>query len=196
MSKVRKPPSPRKTNQLRIIAGKWRSRRILFPDVDGLRPTGDRLRETLFNWIGMELPGARCLDAFAGSGVLGLEALSRGAGGAVLLDCNPVVYRTLTATVAQLEAGAGAAVICADAEQWLRRRGDQAPFDIIFLDPPFASDVLPEIVPLIHGQDWLAPGGLVYIETASDVSVAVPQDWSRIKERSAGGVVCRLYRRI
>ena len=127
--------TPRAPNRIRIIGGTHRGRRLAFPDAAGLRPTPDRVRETLFNWLMPHLPGARCLDLFAGSGALGLEAVSRGAREVVLVDANPAVVKSLQENLRLLGETERARVIRSDALAFLRKETD-APFDIVFLDPP------------------------------------------------------------
>ena len=179
--------------EVRIIAGLWRSRKLAFPAAPGLRPTPDRVRETLFNWLGHDLSGFRCLDLYAGSGALGFEALSRGAESVVMVERSPRVARALEQNAAKLVAG-GLQIVCADALEFLRDPGRRAPgalrFDVIFLDPPFAEGVshaaLEKLPPL------LAAGGLVYIEsgTASDL----PPAWQVEKRGRAGQVHFQLMR--
>ena len=123
------------TNQLRIIGGQWRGRKLNFPDIDGLRPTGDRIRETLFNWLTGDLPASRCLDLFAGAGSLGLEALSRGASQVVLLEKHPQAASQLQAHLSTLNCSQGQAVQT-DSLQWLANHQGEG-FDIVFMDPPF-----------------------------------------------------------
>ncbi|GAB4352684.1 MAG: 16S rRNA (guanine(966)-N(2))-methyltransferase [Immundisolibacter sp.] len=154
----------RHRNEVRIIAGRWRGRRLRFPAEAGIRPTPDRVRETLFNWLQGVIVGARCLDLFAGSGALGIEALSRGADSAVLVERNPRVAAYLRDTLAQLQTGAGE-VQQVEAAAFLRRAGRR--FDVVFLDPPFAEDALaPLLQELVRGGQ-LAAGARVYIEHAA-----------------------------
>jgi 16S rRNA (guanine(966)-N(2))-methyltransferase RsmD len=161
-------------NQLRIIGGQWRSRRLSFPDVPGLRPTPDRVRETLFNWLGQDLTGKRCLDLFAGSGALGLEAASRGARSVQMLDADAAVVRALRASVASLQAGC-VRVERADALDFLRRplQSEEERVDVVFLDPPYALKLTDRVLALL--PPWLASGARVYLETdvpyLPDVSV-------------------------
>lgn len=194
MKSTRHKPATAERNQLRIIAGKWRSRRIAFPDVDGLRPTGDRIRETLFNWLGPRIADSRCLDAFAGSGALGFEALSRGAEEVVMIENNPVACRQLEAS-RQLFGAAGATLLCCDTNTWLASAANERAFDIVFLDPPFNSDLLNRTISLITGGDLVSPEGLIYLETAVDTMVPVPQGWAVWREKITGGVHCRLLAR-
>ena len=151
-------------NQLRIIGGQWRSRRLSFPDVPGLRPTPDRVRETLFNWLGQDLTGKRCLDLFAGSGALGLEAASRGARSVQMLDADAAVVRALRASVEVLRADQ-VRVERVDALDFLRRppQGQEQSVDVVFLDPPYALKLTDRVLALL--PPWLASGARVYLET-------------------------------
>jgi 16S rRNA (guanine966-N2)-methyltransferase len=171
---------------LRIIGGTYRGRRLPIPDQPGLRPTADRVRETLFNWLAPVLPGARCLDLFAGSGALGLEAASRGAGEVVLVERSEGVARQLRANCVTLGACV-VQVIRADALTWLG--GPSRPFDIVFLDPPFAESMLAPACALLADRGWLAPDARVYLETADRSGFPpLPADWELIRDRSAGQV--------
>ncbi len=172
--------------RLRIIGGRDRGRLLPIPDQPGLRPTPDRVRETLFNWLAPILPGARCLDLFAGSGALGLEAASRGAGRVVLVESNPVLARQLAATVVTLKADA-VEVAAAEALAWLG--GPPEPFDIVFLDPPFAAGLLAPVGARLAAGGWLAPAARVYLETsAADPFPPLPAGWQLTRERTAGAV--------
>ncbi|MEX0950842.1 MAG: 16S rRNA (guanine(966)-N(2))-methyltransferase RsmD, partial [Gammaproteobacteria bacterium] len=147
--------------RIRIIGGQWRHRQLPVPDRPGLRPTPDRLRETLFNWLQDCIQGARCLDLFAGSGALGFEAASRGAAGVVLVERDPALARALDEQVSVLQA-AQMQVHCSEALHWLHQPQD--PFDIIFLDPPFGTDLLSQSLELIAANAMLRAGGRVYVE--------------------------------
>ena len=170
---------------MRIIAGIWRGRRLSVATAPGLRPTADRVRETLFNWLAPRLPGSRCLDLFAGTGALGLEALSRGAASCVFVESSRAVLRQLEASLTRLEAH-GATCVHAQALDWLGRAA--GPFDIIFLDPPFDSDLLGQAASLIAQGARLAPGGRVYLETAATRQLPLPEGWTLLREQRAGDV--------
>ena len=182
-TEIKKSPPGR----LRIVAGNWRSRLLDIADAPGLRPTSERIRETLFNWLAPYIEGASCLDLFAGTGALGLEALSRGAAGTVFVEKSEVAARVLKSNVEML--GAKGATVCeADAFEYLR----QAPvrsFDIVFLDPPFAADMLEDLCRLIDERQVLAEGARVYLENdvATDEAV-LPAGWELLKSRIAGQV--------
>jgi 16S rRNA (guanine966-N2)-methyltransferase len=178
---------------LRIIGGEWRGRKIRFPPVSAIRPTPDRVRETLFNWLQGVIPGSRCLDLYAGSGALGLEALSRGAREVVFVDVEPAVVRHLSDTLRELGCDRGRAAR-ADARDYLQQPA--TPFDVIFLDPPFAEPVLPDICRLIEAGGWLKAGGLVYLEAPAAAGVPeLPAGWKLLRAKRAGEVGYHLARR-
>lgn len=187
----------REERQLRIIAGRWRGRRWRFPP-SALRPTPDRVRETLFNWLQGRTEGAHCLDLFAGSGALGLEALSRGAASVVFVEQQRALAQALERLLADWGAE-GARVICAPAQQFLARRPDAAPgtaaraFDLVFLDPPFASGELAAVTAQL-GQAGLAPGARVYLEHARAAPLpALPAQWEQLRAGTAGEVGYHLF---
>ena len=156
------------------------------PESEGLRPTPDRVRETLFNWLQPYLAGASCLDLFAGTGALCLEALSRGAGNVVMVEQVTAVAERLRRTLEMLDAE-NATVVRADAVEYLR----QAPqaFDIIFLDPPFRSDLIARCADMIEAQGWIKPGGVIYVEAPSRIkSLPLPATWELIRSNEAGQV--------
>lgn len=187
-----KPKSsyPRK---LRIIGGRWRGRRLDVFESEGLRPTPDRVRETLFNWLQPYIAGASCLDLFAGTGALCLEALSRGAADVVMVEKAPPVAQRLHQHVERLEA-AGAEVVLADAVEFLQRT--PRAFDIVFLDPPFKSDLIADCAALVEARGWIKPGGLVYIEAPSQMSeLTLPATWELIRSKKAGQVGYHLARK-
>lgn len=173
--------------RLRIVAGNWRSRLLEIADVPDLRPTSARIRETLFNWLTPRLAGARCLDLFAGTGALGLEALSRGATSCVFVENSARAVATLRANVAALEA-TGARVYAMDALNFLQQSGDQQ-FDIVFLDPPFATELQPDLCRLLQVGPMLADHARVYIEEdRARPAFELPEDWQVLKTRNAGNV--------
>lgn len=170
----------RGVNQLRIIGGEYRRRILPFPDGEGLRPTPDRVRETLFNWLGQELYGQSCLDLFAGSGALGFEAASRGASRVVMVEMARPALAALQSNRALLQASA-VEIVGADAIAWLARSSEQ--FDVVFLDPPFASELLPRALAAIAPR--LKPEGCVYIETADWPELT---GWEVLRQGKAGVV--------
>ena len=179
-----KKPRP---GRLRIVAGNWRSRLLDIADVDGLRPTSERIRETLFNWLAPSIQGARCLDLFAGTGALGFEALSRGATEVVFVDSSRRAARAIENSAKTLNA-TGAVVHCSDAADYLRT-ATPAAFDIIFLDPPFADDKLDDLCRLIDELSVLAPGGRVYLEQdRGKPGITLPEHWRILRDKAAGNV--------
>lgn len=180
---------------LRIIGGEWRGRKIRFPPLQAIRPTPDRIRETLFNWLQDVTPGSRCLDLYAGSGAIGLEALSRGAREVVFVDVESAVVRHLGDILRELACDPGRSqVVRADARAFLARAG--GPFDVIFLDPPFVAPVLPELCRRIEAGGWLRSGGLAYLEApAAAGEPELPPGWTLLKSKRAGEVGYHLARR-
>ncbi len=160
-----------------------------FAPVEGLRPTGDRLRETLFNWLQFYLPNAQCLDLFAGSGALGFEALSRGAASVDFVELNPLAARTLKQQLQLLETTDGQVHNCRAAD--FLGSGNK-PYDIVFIDPPFADNLWQESLGALIGR--LSQGALIYIETPRDTVLSTAANWSLLKEKRAGQVCMRLYR--
>ncbi len=175
-------------SKVRIIAGEWRGRLIDFPQAEGLRPTPDRVRETLFNWLGQTLDGKTCLDLFAGSGALGFEALSRGARRVVMAEQNPQVLKALQKNARKLGADR-LDLVAGDGVKTLSREGEA--FDVIFLDPPFHRGILPLLLPLL--SDRLAPDGLVYAET--EQSFEPGEGWEVWRSGRAGQVFYCLLKR-
>ena len=171
---------------VRIIGGKWRGRRLAVVEAPGLRPTADRIRETLFNWLTPAIDGARCLDLFAGTGALGLEALSRGAAAVCFVEYQAAVARALEASLERLGCDT-AQVVVADARRFLGGRPRR--FDVVFLDPPFDDDVgLGDLCTLL-GTGWLAGDARVYLEMPRDQGLTVlPPGWTVLREKSAGQV--------
>jgi len=178
-----KPPGT-----VRIIAGRWRNSRLQVPDLDGLRPTAERVRETVFNWLQPRLSGARCLDLFAGTGALGLEAASRGAAEVLLIEHNPLLAQRLRATVERLQA-TQVRVIGADANAWLAHASGA--FDLVFVDPPFARNLwnqtLASLAPVLAGD------ARVYVEAGLAATITIPAGWSELREGRTREVRYALY---
>jgi 16S rRNA (guanine966-N2)-methyltransferase len=173
-------------NRVRIIGGEWRSRLLRFPPAAHLRPTPDRVRETLFNWLGQRLDGLECLDLFAGSGALSFEALSRGAARAVMVETDRAVAQALRDNAKSLGAE-GAEVVQRDALSYLMHASDA--FDVAFVDPPFASDLARRAMDQLPPR--LRPGARVYVESATPL--ALPPPWTALREDRAGAVRYALY---
>lgn len=177
-----------RSGQLRIIGGQWRHRKISFPAVEGLRPTPDRIRETLFNWLQPYIAGAHCLDLFTGSGALGMEALSRGASTVAMVDQNGRLLSHIRDELDRLGAApAQARLVHSDALTFLR--GPPQAFDIVFVDPPFTSELVTPCCRLLDEKAWLAPGARIYVETAKTPAPPdLPAGWRVLKHKRAGQV--------
>lgn len=189
-SSTRKPGG----GTVRIIAGQWRGRKLPVVDVPGLRPSGDRVRETLFNWLAPMLPGAVCADLFAGSGALGFEAASRGARNVVLIEQDRAAAQNLRQCVDMLGA-AQVSVIQADAVAWLKSQSTDS-YDILFADPPFGSGLNAGIAETVADAGCLKPGGLLYVESSgSGPAPIVPSRWSAWKQKRIGDVRMTLLKR-
>ena len=173
-------------NRVRIIAGKWRSRLVKFPPAPALRPTPDRVRETLFNWLGQRLDALACLDLFAGSGALGFEAASRGAARVVMVERDPAVARALRDSARSLEAE-GVEVVAGDALGFLASGAER--FDVVFVDPPYASGLALQALSRLPAR--LNPGARVYVESAERLELAA--EWRALREDRAGAVRYGLY---
>lgn len=188
----------KKSGSIRIIAGKWRGRRLAVPDLPGLRPTGDRARETLFSWLQSwsqpGLRGARCVDLFAGSGALGLEAASRGAARVTLVESSRIAAQALRHCVTVLDAE-GVEVAETDAIAWLQRQGPSS-MDVVFVDPPFGSGLEATALRTLIARDCLAAEGLVYLETNRREPLPVDASaWDVYREKMLGDVRMQLLRR-
>ncbi len=180
---------------LRIISGAWRGRRLRFPPSPAIRPTPDRVRETLFDWLAGAVVDARCLDLFAGSGALGLEALSRGAQHVTFVEHERTAARAIEACLAQWdrERRCNWRVVAADAHAFLAAAGH--PFDIVFLDPPFGSGMLGPVTARLEDGGWLAPGARIYVECPAADVPPVPTAWARARSKRSGQVGYHLYLR-
>ncbi len=184
-----------KPGTVRIIAGEWRGRRLPVPDIEGLRPSGDRSRETLFNWLQPCLTGARCVDLFAGTGVLGLEAVSRGAAAAVLVDKSRVAVAAMRQSVVLLST-AQVTVLEAEALSWLASQPEHS-VDLVLVDPPFGAGMAQLAMRRLDAADIVRPGGMVYLESArSEPAPAAGPRWQNIKEKVVGEVRMQLFRKI
>ncbi|MGH8550882.1 MAG: 16S rRNA (guanine(966)-N(2))-methyltransferase RsmD [Methylococcales bacterium] len=180
------------TRRLRIIGGEWRSRRISFAPVEGLRPTPDRVRETLFNWLQFSVAGKRCLDVFAGSGILGIEAASRGAASVRLIENNEQACAAILLAIGNL-----------GAERFALWRGDAIKlletvpnevYDIVFIDPPFRKNLVAATVDRLEVHGWMVPASKIYIEMEADAPLTeLPRTWQRLKSGTAGDVAYYLY---
>jgi 16S rRNA (guanine966-N2)-methyltransferase len=174
--------SRRELGRLRIIGGQWRSRIVAFDASAGVRPTPDRVRQTLFDWLSPRIDGAACLDLFAGSGALGIEALSRGAASVSFIEQGRVQVEAIRTALKTL--GGAGEVVAADSVAWLAQAASR--YDLVFLDPPYASDLLARVLPLLPAR--LKPGARVFIEWPQGAPPALPPELEWRKERQAGQV--------
>jgi len=184
------------SGSLRIIGGRWRQRKLSFPDRPGLRPTPDRVRETLFNWLQADVPGSRCLDLFAGSGALALEAASRGAREVLMLEQDKTAVRALLQNIEALGAGQ-AKVLQRDTMAFLRAPAapDMAGFDLVFIDPPYQSNLLASCCERLEQGGWLAENAKIYLECDAASEPVVPARWQPLKQKRAGQVAYHLFSR-
>lgn len=183
-----------KRNTVRVIGGSLRGSKLEFPDLPSLRPTADRIRETLFNWLQNDIVGSYCIDLFAGSGALGIEAASRGASKVVLVESNAIISSAIRENLQRLKIE-NAQSVCAGADQWLQRsNSDGFRADIVFIDPPFADNSVYEICAILEDSTMLNPGAKIYIESGSSVELdRMPAKWSELKSKKAGKVMYYLF---
>lgn len=188
-AKQKKPPVAE--HKVRIIGGQWRGRKLNVRDAEGLRPTGDRVRETLFNWLSMDIADAYCLDAFAGTGALGLEALSRGARFTQFIEQDAASAANIRDNVATLKTD-HAAVTCGDFLSW--RPAKNCVFDLVFFDPPFQQDLWNKAIAHLSAHCELSEHALIYIESPRDQTCAIPAHWQTYKNKTFGQVNIALYK--
>lgn len=188
-------------SSVRIIGGQWRGSRIEFAEAQGLRPTSDRIRETLFNWLAASIADSRCLDLFAGSGVLAFEALSRGAREVYALEKNTAVYHCILANCERLKAR-DFRLLNVDSTEWLRqeRSEGESPqgsgFDIVFVDPPFHGNIDPQLLALLDSSGILLPNAKIYLEQPESAdNWQIPAGWELLRDKKAGAVRFSLYQR-
>lgn len=182
----------RSHHAVRIIAGRLRGSRLQVAERAGLRPTPDRVRETVFNWLAPWIEGARCLDLFAGTGALGIEALSRGAAQCTFLETAPDLVRALRDNLARLQVDHAEVVQC-DALAWLARPGEAV--DVAFVDPPFAHELWNPVLHALEQGHWLRGGAFVHVEAPATLALTPPPNWQVHREGRAGAVRFVLYRR-
>ncbi|CAA0115623.1 Ribosomal RNA small subunit methyltransferase D [Halioglobus japonicus] len=181
-----------KLRQVRIIGGRWRGRKLSFTPAEGLRPTGDRIRETLFNWLAPEIQGARCADLFAGSGALGLEALSRGAAHCDFVDSAPTTLSAINQHLRTLDAQDTGRCHALTAQKFLQQA--KTPYDIVFIDPPFNQALVEPVCASLSLTRLLTDTALIYVETAAtEPSPEVPPQWTLHREKFSSGVAYRLF---
>lgn len=192
---MKKQPSakPSQNGFIRIIGGKFRGRKLPVKDVEGLRPTTDRVKETLFNWLMNDTRDSQVLDCFAGSGGLGFEALSRFAESVTFLEKDKIAFEQLNKNI-QTIATTNAKAIHADTLAWLNKPSSQQ-FNLVLIDPPFRKGLAEPVCTLLEQQQWLTSEALIYIEVEQELALSVPSHWELIKEKTAGQVSYRLYAR-
>jgi len=181
-------------NKLRIIGGEWRSRSLPFQDIPGLRPTPARVRETLFNWLQHDVIGSRCLDLYAGSGALGVEAASRGAKAVLQVENNAQACRQLKENTVKLNARQ-VSIVQRDVFRFLAGNGE--PFNLIFLDPPFGQQMAQQTCHWLEDKGWLALSAKIYVEVEKGLQLnTMPQNWRQLKKKTAGEVDYYLFERL
>jgi 16S rRNA (guanine966-N2)-methyltransferase len=185
-------PDANARNRVRIIGGRWRGRAVEFESLPGLRPTPNRVRETLFNWLQGTIEGSRCLDLFAGSGALSLEALSRGAAGVTVIEQSAAALAGIRRNLERFGGGA-AELLQVDAQAWLATAAARH-YQIVFIDPPFGSDLADKILALLVNSEWLAPRAWVYLESSAALPPPAVPGWELMREKRAGDVGYRLFR--
>lgn len=192
-TQIRPKKSLRAGGHIRIIGGKWRGRKLPVPSLAGLRPTPDRVRETLFNWLATDIQGASCCDLFCGSGALGFEAASRGASSVILVDQHKKVASQIAKNLTLLKTD-NILFQQRNVLEFLAK--DARPFDVVFLDPPFKQNLIAPSINLLEQNGWLKPNSMIYIESESSLTkLTVPQCWVLYREKISGQVCYRLYHR-
>ncbi|HIF9251160.1 16S rRNA (guanine(966)-N(2))-methyltransferase RsmD [Photobacterium damselae subsp. damselae] len=187
----KKPQNNRQSGFVRIISGQWRGRKLPVHDVEGLRPTTDRVKETLFNWLAQDIYQAKCLDLFAGSGSLSFEALSRGAESLTMIELDPKAAAQLKQNLTAIGA-TNATLHNTNSVNFLNQAG--TPHDLVFIDPPFRKDLIQQVIAALEANHWLSPNALIYIEAEKELgSIDVPPSWHLYREKTAGQVCYRLF---
>lgn len=191
---MKKSQTQQAKGEVRIIAGLWRGRKLPVLNAEGLRPTGDRVKETLFNWLMPYIHQAECLDGFAGSGSLGFEALSRQAKKVTFLELDKTVANQLKKNLQTLKCSSEQTeVINQSSLDFLKQMQNQPHFDVVFLDPPFHFGLAEQAISLLAENNWLRPNALIYVETEKDKPLTTPENWTLLKEKNTGMVSYRLY---
>ncbi|MGF1789053.1 16S rRNA (guanine(966)-N(2))-methyltransferase RsmD [Photobacterium profundum] len=189
----RNMPNNRRDGFVRIISGQWRGRKLPVHDVEGLRPTTDRVKETVFNWLAQDIYQAKCLDLFTGSGGLSFEALSRGAESITMLELDKKAANQLQQNLTTIGA-TNANVLNTDSLKYLAQTG--TPHDVVFIDPPFRKDLIQNVIDLLEANNWLTPHAMIYIEAEKELGeIVTPSHWRLHREKIAGQVCYRLFER-
>ncbi|KAF7772006.1 16S rRNA (guanine966-N2)-methyltransferase [Pseudoalteromonas citrea] len=180
---------------IRVISGKFKGRKLPVKDVEGLRPTTDRIKETVFNWLMQDTRDARVLDCFAGSGGLGFEALSRFAAHTDFIELDKQAATQLQKNITTLKLD-NASVIKDNALTFLQKNNAATPYSLVFIDPPFRKGLAQPCCDALEAQNWLTSDALIYVEVEKELSFSAPKTWQVIKEKQAGQVLCQLYQRV
>lgn len=194
---MKKKPSPQRASNsgfIRIISGQFRGRKLPVNDLEGLRPTTDRIKETVFNWLMQDTREANVLDCFAGSGGLGFECLSRFAKDATFIELNKQAAEQLKKNISTLKLE-NAHVINNSAIDFLSSQNQDLNFDLVFVDPPFRKGLAEPSCQLLEQNNWLSDNALIYVEVEKECTLNAPENWHILKEKQAGQVLCRLYQR-
>lgn len=189
--KKMKTTTSSKNGTINIIGGQWRSRKIAVIDANGLRPTPNRVRETLFNWLQADIFNSYCLDLFAGSGALSFEAASRGAKSVIQIENNAAAFAMLKTNAEKLSA-THVEIYQTDALSYLQNTSNQQ-FDVVFIDPPFGLGLVEQSCEWLEKNSWLAPFAKIYVETEINLSFQIPQNWQLLKSKTAGEVAYQLF---
>jgi 16S rRNA (guanine966-N2)-methyltransferase len=188
-----KKTKTKRSHDIRIIGGQWRGRKLKVLDLPGLRPTGDRIKETLFNWLTMEIKGSHCLDLFAGSGALGFESLSRGAASVTMIENNSAAAKNLEENKHHLNASS-ASVVSGDAIQYLNNQSlENHSIDIVFIDPPFSGNLWLPIIDILNSSKLLSDGAFIYIESPKGELLQIPSRWKTHRTKTSGEVCYQLF---
>ncbi|WP_404393398.1 16S rRNA (guanine(966)-N(2))-methyltransferase RsmD [Pseudoalteromonas phenolica] len=194
---MKRKPSPQRASNsgfIRIISGQFRGRKLPVNDLEGLRPTTDRIKETVFNWLMQDTREAKVLDCFAGSGGLGFECLSRFAKDATFIELNKQAAEQLKKNICTLKLE-NAHVINNSAIDFLNSQNQGLNFDLVFVDPPFRKGLAEPSCQLLEQNNWLSDNALIYVEVEKECTLNAPENWHILKEKQAGQVLCRLYQR-
>lgn len=184
-----------RSGHIRIISGKWRGRKLPVHDVEGLRPTTDRVKETVFNWLMNDVLQRNVLDCYAGSGGLGFETLSRGAFHTVFVEKSAKAAEQLKKNCAMLNVE-NAKILHLDTLRWLAQSTPQQPFSLVFIDPPFRKGLAQKTIDLLEDNEWLSDNALIYVETETELeNISIPTNWTLLKEKIAGQVCYQLFER-
>ncbi|EPE37498.1 ribosomal RNA small subunit methyltransferase D [Candidatus Photodesmus katoptron] len=193
LKSYQKNVSKKKPGFIRIISGSLKGRRLIVHNIDGLRPTTDKVKETLFNWLAKYIYKAKCLDLFSGSGSLGFEAASRQAEKVVFVELNSIAFKQIRENIISLN-GKNLSVINSDVFPYLNQKG--TPYHIVFIDPPFRKKMINNTIKLLEENGWLTDNSMIYVESEKELILNfIPKYWNLYREKAVGQVICRLFKR-